>query len=78
MTDELRKHTLPMMQRACTELGWVSIPLMVEPYGAWGKEAQQCFSRLTSCLAVHGSVPKSMATLKLLCKAKHLPDEGDL
>ena len=27
----------------CTELGWASIPLVVESYGAWGKEAWQCF-----------------------------------
>ena len=36
---ELRKHTASDAQ--CTELGWVSIPPVVEYYEAWGKEAQQ-------------------------------------
>ena len=39
---ELRKHTAN--DAKCTELGWVSILLVVESYGAWGKEAQKCFS----------------------------------
>ena len=59
---ELRKHTAN--DAKCAELGWVSIPLVVESYGAWGKEAQQSFSKLASRLAVHGCVPKSMATFE--------------
>ena len=51
---ELRKHTAN--DAKCAELGWVSIPLVVESYGAWGKEAQQSFSKLASRLAVHGKV----------------------
>ena len=35
---ELRKHTAN--DAKCIELGWVSIQLMVESYGTWGKEAQ--------------------------------------
>ena len=31
----------------CRELGWVSIPLVVESYGCWGTEAQRFFSRLS-------------------------------
>ena len=27
-------------------LGWVCIPLVVESYGAWGKEALEAFSTL--------------------------------
>ena len=63
---ELRKHTAN--DTKCAELGWVSIPLVVESYGAWGKEAQQSFSKLASRLAVHGCVPKSMATLELYAR----------
>ena len=44
----------------------MSIPLVVESYGACGKEAQQYFSRLASHLAVHGYVPKSMANFELI------------
>ena len=44
---ELRKHTAN--DAKCTELGWVSIPLVVESFEAWSKEAQQCF-RLASRL----------------------------
>ena len=46
---ELRKHTAN--DEKCVELGSVSIPLVVESYGAWGKEAQQCLT----CI-----LPKSM------------------
>ena len=60
--------TLPMMQSVQSWGGWVSIPLVVESYGAWGKEAQQSFSKLASRLAVHGCVPKSMATFELYAR----------
>ena len=53
---ELRKHAANDAKSG--ELGWVSIPLVVESYGAWGWETQQCFFRLAFCLAVHGCVPK--------------------
>ena len=36
--------------------------------GAWGKEAQQSFSKLASRFAVHGCVPKSMATFELYAR----------
>ena len=36
---ELKKHTAN--DTKCTELGWVSVPLVVVSYGARGKEAQQ-------------------------------------
>ena len=38
---ELRKHTAN--DAKCAELRWVSIPLVVEYYGAWSKEAQLFF-----------------------------------
>lgn len=34
--DELRKHAAN--DASCIELRWVSIPLVVESYGAWDKE----------------------------------------
>eukprot|EP00731_Ephydatia_muelleri_P027301 Em0019g174a len=68
---ELRKHTAS--DAKCTELGWVSIPLVVESYEARGKEAQQCLSRLASRLAIHNS----MATFELYARLK-APDEGKL
>ena len=39
----------------CSELGWVCVPLTVETYGNWGKEAQATFSRLASCIATTSS-----------------------
>ena len=32
--------------RKCAELGWVSIPLVVEMYGYWGTEAKWALSQL--------------------------------
>ena len=55
---ELRKHIAN--DAKCIELGWISIPLVEESYGAWDKEAQQCFSQLASCLAIHNSMSKSI------------------
>ena len=63
---ELRKHTAN--DAKCAELGWVSIPLVVESYGTWAKEAQQSFSKLAFRLAVHGCVPKSMATFEFYAR----------
>ena len=42
----------------CQELGWSCIPLAVETYGNWDKEAHDTFSRLASYLAIHQSSPK--------------------
>ncbi|KAL5488938.1 hypothetical protein EMCRGX_G017965 [Ephydatia muelleri] len=58
----------PMQQNAesmkpttkkCQELGWTCIPLAVETFGHWGKEAQAVFSRLASFIAIHRASPKS-------------------
>ena len=35
----------------CKELNWACIPLVVESYGAWGKEALESISQLASRLA---------------------------
>ena len=42
----------------CRELGWLCIPLAVETYGNWGKEAQCFFSRLASLLSISQAIPK--------------------
>ena len=39
--------------------GWSCIPLAIETYGNWGKEAQSVFSRLASLLAISQASPKS-------------------
>ena len=46
---EARKHVANDDKRQ--ELGWSCIPLAVETYGNWGKEAQCTFSQLASLLA---------------------------
>ncbi|KAL5494324.1 hypothetical protein EMCRGX_G015631 [Ephydatia muelleri] len=56
---EVRKHRAN--DPKCSELGWVCIPLAVETYGNWGREAQSTFSRLASHLAIITSSHKSKA-----------------
>ena len=47
---EKRKHNTN--DEKCRELGWVSIPLVVELYGCSGTEAQCFFSRLSGRLVI--------------------------
>ena len=47
---EARKHRAN--DPKCSELCWVCIPLVVETYGNWGREAQSTFSHLASHLAI--------------------------
>ena len=49
----------------CNELGWVCVPLVVESYGAWGKEALESISQLTSRLATCSSKAKSVVLTEL-------------
>ena len=56
---ECRKHSTN--DARCQELGWVCIPLAVETFGHWGKEAQNVFSRLASLLSIHQGCSKSVA-----------------
>ena len=49
----------------CQELGWSCIPLAVETYGNWGKEAHCTVSRLASHLAIHQSFPKSSVVAEI-------------
>ncbi|KAL5509159.1 hypothetical protein EMCRGX_G004469 [Ephydatia muelleri] len=61
--SELRKHEANDVK--CSELGWLCIPLVVESYGAWGKEAMESFSSLASRLAITSSRPKSAVLSEL-------------
>ncbi|KAL5500674.1 hypothetical protein EMCRGX_G012268 [Ephydatia muelleri] len=50
----------------CQELGWSCIPLAVETYGNWGKEAHDTFCKLESYLAFHQSSLKSAVWQKFM------------
>eukprot|EP00731_Ephydatia_muelleri_P009104 Em0004g1442a len=54
---EARKHQAN--DPKCSELGWVCIPMVVETYGAWGKEATAIISSVASSLATSTCRPKS-------------------
>ena len=43
----------------CLALGWVSTPLAVDSYGAWGRDASILLAQVTARLAIHKSLPKS-------------------
>eukprot|EP00731_Ephydatia_muelleri_P007211 Em0003g1459a len=54
---ECRKHS--SNDPKCQELGWVCVPLAVESYENWGKEAQNNFTRLASILSISLHCPKA-------------------
>ena len=54
---ELRK--LNANSTKCTELGWTCIPMAVETFGHWGREAQSVLSRLASHLSISLSRPRA-------------------
>ena len=62
-TTELRKHS--SNDTKCKELDWVCVPLVVESYGVWGKEALESISKLASRLATCSSKTKSVVLTKL-------------
>eukprot|EP00731_Ephydatia_muelleri_P010638 Em0005g1224a len=63
---EWRLVRQPWQQRPkCLELGWSCIPLAVETYGNWGKQAHDTFSRLASFLAIHQSSPKAVVVAEI-------------
>ena len=43
----------------CQELGWVCVPLAVETYGEWGREALTTFTCLATRLAISASHSES-------------------
>ena len=51
-------HKLLTHGPKCQELGWTWIPLAVETFCNWGKEAHYTFSRLASLLSISMSSPK--------------------
>ena len=48
-----------MIPNICSELGWVCIPLAVETYENWRKEARDTFSHLATLLAIESPKSKS-------------------
>ena len=44
----------------CSELGWVCVHMVVETYGAWGKEATAIISTIATRLATSTCRPKSI------------------
>ena len=42
-------------------------PLVVEVYGGWGYEAQECFSRLSKRLAMQVAVSETEALSQIYC-----------
>ena len=63
VATELRKHS--GNDAKCSELGWTCIPLVMESYGAWGREAIDAFSRLASLLATRTNTPNSKVVSNL-------------
>ena len=61
--SEQRKHIAN--DPKCQELSWVCVPLAVETYGNWGREAHTTFIRLAIQLAICVSLPKSKVTADL-------------
>ena len=62
-TTEQRKHC--SNDAKCDELAWVCVPLVVESYGAWGKEAVESISQQVSHLATCSSKAKSVVLTEL-------------
>ena len=57
LAAETRKHTANYAR--CQALRWSCIPLAMETFGNWGREAQCVFSRLATLLALRQGRPES-------------------
>ena len=55
---ESRKHQAN--DPKCSDLGWECVPMVVETYGAWGKEATAIIFSVASRLATSMCRPKSI------------------
>ena len=66
LSAETRKHKAN--DPKCSELGWVCVPLAVETYGNWGKEARDTFSRLATRLAIGSPRSKSSCVYEVYSK----------
>ena len=62
---EVGKHA--KNDEMCSELGWTCITLVVEVYGGWGYEAQECFSRLSKRLAMQMGLSDNEALSQIYC-----------
>ena len=62
---EVGKHA--KNDEMCSRLGWTCIPLVVEVYGGWGCEAQECFSRLSKRLAMQMALSESETLSQIYC-----------
>ena len=60
---EDEKHEL--YDPKCKDLGWHFIPLAVDSYGHWGREAHKCFAKLATRIAVRTQVSSSVALSSL-------------
>ena len=60
---ERRKHQANDVK--CLALGWVSTPLVVDSYGAWGNEASIFLAQIIARLAIHKSLPKAQISFEL-------------
>eukprot|EP00731_Ephydatia_muelleri_P016483 Em0009g907a len=60
---ESRKHQANYEK--CLALGWVSTPLAVDSYGAWGREASNFLAQVIARLTIHNSLPKSQPSFEL-------------
>ena len=63
---ESRKHQ--SNDPKCSYLGWVCVPMVVETYGAWGKEATAIISSVASRLATSMCWPKSIVLDEIYCR----------
>ena len=63
---ETRKHQ--SNDAKCSELSWSSLPLAVETYGNWGKEAVNTFVLLARRIAMHSGYARSKITHDLYNK----------
>ena len=63
LSAETRKHKAN--DPKCSEQGCVCVPLAVETYGNWGKEARDTFSRLATQLAIGSPNSKSSCVYEI-------------
>ena len=69
LQQEFRKHSENDTKYA--QLSWKCIPLAVESYGAWGREALKAFSQVATRLAFCGNTYKSKALADLYLRLSH-------
>ena len=58
-----KQHKYIANDLKCQELGWVCVPLAVETYGNWGRDAR---TGLATQLVICGSLPKSRSLVTFM------------